>query len=300
MPDQRRRHTRFGKRTGRGGGDHLVDLLGQVPFRDSEASRCVVEDDPGQNPYVVVVQHYGFVGVLLGVHDGAGNPEHFGQRLQLATAARSVAQQSGADQLHVHNAVTLTIMLASRWPSGPGPRVSAGSSEDEAASLDCIHENPRCRACTRLHDPHKAQRSSDGAGSLLGLFWDFRLHQQARARNKRKVISAGQHPLATHRRRSQSWLVSPGTFDVASAAAPPPTCRSAGQGGVRRPPWEAFVSHAYHLLVLEYGRSSRCSRERRPQDELSGDGPRSFSMEASSSLMASRGRRGPHASTRRE
>ncbi|MGW3477958.1 DEAD/DEAH box helicase [Streptomyces althioticus] len=33
---------------------------------------------------------------------------------QLATDARSIAQQSGADQLHVHNAVTLTIMLAPR------------------------------------------------------------------------------------------------------------------------------------------------------------------------------------------
>ncbi|MGQ4408715.1 hypothetical protein ACN6K8_006532, partial [[Kitasatospora] papulosa] len=33
---------------------------------------------------------------------------------QLATDARSIAQQGGADQLHVHNAVTLTIMLAPR------------------------------------------------------------------------------------------------------------------------------------------------------------------------------------------
>ncbi|MFD4760919.1 HIRAN domain-containing protein [Streptomyces sp. NPDC058439] len=31
---------------------------------------------------------------------------------QLATDAHSIAQQNGADQLHVHNAVILTIMLA--------------------------------------------------------------------------------------------------------------------------------------------------------------------------------------------
>jgi hypothetical protein len=40
-------------------------------------------NDPGQDTHVVVVEHDdGFVGVLLGVHDGAGDAECFGQKLQ--------------------------------------------------------------------------------------------------------------------------------------------------------------------------------------------------------------------------
>jgi len=41
---------------GEGAGDHLVDLLGQVPLCDCEAGWCVVVDDPRQDTYVVVVQ----------------------------------------------------------------------------------------------------------------------------------------------------------------------------------------------------------------------------------------------------
>ncbi|WP_461111602.1 HIRAN domain-containing protein [Streptomyces chlorus] len=47
-------------------------------------------------------------------------------RALLATDARSIAQQSGADQLHVHNAVTLTIVLAPKM-TAPAARRKFGS-----------------------------------------------------------------------------------------------------------------------------------------------------------------------------
>ncbi|PZH02144.1 hypothetical protein C1I97_21860, partial [Streptomyces sp. NTH33] len=51
-------------------------------------------------------------------------------RALLATDARSIAQQSGADQLHVHNAVTLTIVLAPKM-TAPPPDVSSAPGDDE-------------------------------------------------------------------------------------------------------------------------------------------------------------------------
>ncbi|MEW2494356.1 HIRAN domain-containing protein [Streptomyces nodosus] len=77
--------------------------------------------DPGNeaDPNAIQVQHQG---VFLGwiAREVARPParSRVGPRpriyTQLATDARSIAQQSGADQLHVHNAVTLTVMLAPR------------------------------------------------------------------------------------------------------------------------------------------------------------------------------------------
>ncbi|MFF1651114.1 hypothetical protein [Streptomyces sp. NPDC058240] len=86
--------------------DTLLDLV-RVPGNEAD-------------PNAIQVQHHGF---FLGwIAREIARPlalaldEDPAPRIyaQLTTDARSIAQQNGADQLHVHNAVTLTITLAPR------------------------------------------------------------------------------------------------------------------------------------------------------------------------------------------
>jgi hypothetical protein len=42
----------------------------------------MIAGDPRQDPDMIVVEHDSLAGMLLGVHDGAGDAERFGQELQ--------------------------------------------------------------------------------------------------------------------------------------------------------------------------------------------------------------------------
>ncbi|MDP5315293.1 HIRAN domain-containing protein [Streptomyces poriferorum] len=100
---------------GSGGGDvHLAQLSAGTPID--------LVRDPGNeaDPNAIQIQHQG---ILLGwiareiarplalALDEDPAPHIY---TQLATDTRSIAQQNGADQLHVHNVVTLTITLTPR------------------------------------------------------------------------------------------------------------------------------------------------------------------------------------------